>query len=401
MLAGVVEGDTALILAEVGGLLILLGLVARVATALRVASAPLFLLTGLIIGEGGVVDLDFSQPFIAVMAEVGAILLLLFLGLEFSATTIVEEARRHRTTAVVDLVLNATPGALCGYLLGWDAIAILAMAGVTYVSSSGIATQVAREMGWRNRPEWKSLVAILVLEDLAMAPYLPVLTAFGTAASLWWNLTGVTVGLAVVTILLVLGSRGIHIFSGLLKDDSGVALLLTTLGLALAAGGIAALLNFSSLVAAFLVGLLITGELAQSIRNRLRPLRDLFAAVFFVFFGFQTDPTDLPRSIPIAAVLVAVTWGTKVITVWYALGRSGATLQNRWLSALRGGSLLSARGEFSVAIGGLVIAMGIAPQEWRGLVAAYVILSAMSGPLVARLFDPEQDEPVVETHVPY
>lgn len=404
VIAAVVSGDTARIVLELGVLLLVLGAAARMAVALRIASAPLFLIVGLAFGDGGVVPIDFSEPLIGVFAEVGLILLLLFLGLEYSADTILFEVRTHRRTGLVDLVLNAVPGAVAGLMFGWDPLVVVAMAGVTYISSSGIATQVAREMGWRSRPEWKSLVAVLVLEDLVMAPYLPILSALGIATSLLLGLTGVAAGLLTVSILLFLGSRGIRVFSAVLKDDSGATLLLTTLGLALAVGGIAGLLNFSSAVAAFFIGLLITGEVADAIRNRLRPLRDVFAALFFVFFGLQTNLADIPSALVVGILLVAVTWVTKVGTVWFALGERripsepggdsnagdasvGSNSTQRWFCALRGGSVLSARGEFSIAIGALIVAFDAAPAQWQGIVATYVILSAVAGPLLAKLFD--------------
>jgi CPA2 family monovalent cation:H+ antiporter-2 len=385
--AALVEPETARIVAELGGVFVLLGIIARVAVKLHIASAPLFLLAGVGFGVGGVADLDFSQPFIGVAAEVGAIMLLLFLGLEFSAKTIVNEVRLHRKTAVVDLFLNATPGAVIALLLGWNVVFVVAMAGITYVSSSGIATQVAREMGWKSRPEWKSLVTILVLEDLVMAPYLPVLAAIGGAASFLSGAFGVGSGLFVVAVLLFVGARGGKPFAFLLKADSGASLLLTTFGLALFAGGVAAMFDFSSAVAAFFVGLLITGELAEAIRIRMAPLRDVFAAVFFVFFGLQTDPSDVVAKLPIAMILVLITWATKVATVYYALGQSGVTATHRRFCAFRGGSVLSARGEFSVAIAALVIGFAGSPEGLQGIVASYVLLSALVGPFVARFFD--------------
>lgn len=381
------EPETARIVAELGGVFVLLGIIARVAVKLHIASAPLFLLAGVGFGVGGVADLDFSQPFIGVAAEVGAIMLLLFLGLEFSAKTIVKEVRRHRKTAVVDLFLNATPGVVIALLLGWNVVFVVAMAGITYVSSSGIATQVAREMGWKSRPEWKSLVTILVLEDLVMAPYLPVLAAIGGAASFLSGAFGVGSGLFVVAVLLFVGARGGKPFAFLLKADSGASLLLTTFGLALFAGGVAAMFDFSSAVAAFFVGLLITGELAEAIRIRMAPLRDVFAAVFFVFFGLQTDPADVVAKLPIAMILVLITWATKVATVYYALGQSGVTATHRRFCAFRGGSVLSARGEFSVAIAALVIGFAGSPEGLQGIVASYVLMSALAGPFVARFFD--------------
>jgi CPA2 family monovalent cation:H+ antiporter-2 len=398
MIGAAVNPDTARVDAEVGGLLVVLGLVARIATKFHIASPPLYLLIGGAFGVGGLIELDFSQPFIEVSAEVGAILLLLFLGLEFSAKTIVAEARLHRKTALVDIALNGIPSAVFGLLMGWSPIVSLAMAGVTYISSSGIVVQVAREMRWKSRPEWKSLVTILVLEDLAMAPYLPVLAAAGGAAAFWSGAFGVGLGLSVVAILLFVGARGLKPFEKILRADAGSSLLLTTLGLALLAGGVAALFDFSSAIAAFFVGLLITGELAEAIRNRMAPLRDIFAAVFFVFFGFQTDPVKVLNEMPITIVLVAVTWLAKVATVYYSLDRSRLSSDQRKTCALRGGSLLSARGEFSLAIGVLVIGFDDTPSEFQAVVAAYVFMSAFVGPLIARFVDKKT---VVELPKPF
>jgi CPA2 family monovalent cation:H+ antiporter-2 len=157
--------------------------------------------------------------------------------------------------------------------------------------------------------------------------------------------------------------------------------------------------DFSSAVAAFLVGLLITGDVAEAIRKRMAPLRDVFAAVFFVFFGLQTNPADVLPALPIVLILVAITWVTKVATVYYALRQTGSDLTHRRMCALRGGSVLSARGEFSVAIGALVISLGIGPEGWQGLVATYVIVSALVGPFVARFFDQTEPAPDVSNPI--
>ena len=382
-------GDSvAMIILEIGALLIALGLLARVAAALRVSSVPLFLLVGLAVGKGGVVPFDLSQSFVQTAAEIGAILLLFFLGLEYSANQVVSEMRRHRTTALVDVLLNATPGALFALFMGWGPLAAVGLAGVTYVSSSGIVSQVARELGWRGKPEWNAMVSVLVLEDLVMAPYLPVLTALAGAASLAAGLTSVGIGLLVCALVLIIGLRERHVLNRLFDANAPAALLLTALGIALAAAGAATQFGFSSAVAAFLVGLLVTGEMAAAVRQRLAPLRDLFAAVFFVFFGLNTDPRTLPPVLLAALLLAIITIGTKILTVAYALRAARAPHDGHpWRSAMRGGALMGSRGEFSVVVAGLIAAAEFAPERWGGFVAAYVILTASIGPLLARAFD--------------
>ena len=296
--------------------------------------------------------------------------------------------RRQRRTALADLVLNAAPGAALAVASGWGWQVALALAGVTYVSSSGIVSQVAREMGWRGKGEYSVQVSMLVLEDLVMAPYLPVLASLAGAASLAAGLTSVGIGLLVVAFVLLAGVREIHLLNRLFDANAPGALLLTALGLALAVGGFAANVGFSSAVAAFLVGLLLTGDIAYAVRHRLAPLRDVFSAVFFIFFGLQTNPVTLRDALVPALILVVVTVITKILTVAYALRSSHIVSDGHpWRAALRGGSLMSARGEFSVVVATLALAIPGVPDEWSGLVAAYIIGTAIAGPLLARVFD--------------
>ena len=134
---------------------------------------PLYLLAGLVLGEGSAVSLDASTGFLAVGAELGLILLLLTLGLEFSADEFASVLRRHVPSGCVDLLLNATPGAVAGWLLFDSWTGALVMAGVTWVSSSGIVARVLSDLGRLANRETPSVLAILVLEDIAMAVYLP------------------------------------------------------------------------------------------------------------------------------------------------------------------------------------------------------------------------------------
>lgn len=385
--AGTAAG-IALTLLEVGILLLVLGLLSRMASSMRITSVPLFIVVGLAFGDEGLIPLNFSTAFVATAAEIGAILLLFFLGLEYSARQVVDEMRRQRRTALADLVLNAAPGAALAVASGWGWQVALALAGVTYVSSSGIVSQVAREMGWRGKGEYSVQVSMLVLEDLVMAPYLPVLASLAGAASLAAGLTSVGIGLLVVAFVLLAGVREIHVLNRLFDANAPGALLLTALGLALAVGGFAANVGFSSAVAAFLVGLLLTGDIAYAVRHRLAPLRDVFSAVFFIFFGLQTNPMTLQDAVVPAFILVVITIATKILTVAYALRASHIVSDGHpWRAALRGGSLMSARGEFSVVVATLALAIPGIPDVWSGLVAAYIIGTAIAGPLLARMFD--------------
>jgi CPA2 family monovalent cation:H+ antiporter-2 len=114
----------------------------------------------------------------------------------------------------------------------------------------------------------------------------------------------------------------------------------------------------------------------------LSPLRDLFAAVFFVFFGLSTDPADMPPVLLPAFGLAVLTMLTKVLTGYLAARRAGIALPGR----LRTGLGLMPRGEFSVVIAGLAVASGVEPRL-APLATAYVLITVVTGPLLARLPD--------------
>ena len=109
-----------------------------------------------------------------------------------------------------------------------------------------------------------------------------------------------------------------------------------------------------SAVGAFLVGIALSGPLAHTARDLLTPLRDLFAAVFFVFFGLQTDPGDLLPVAGIAAALAAAGIATKAATGWIAGARAGLSPTAR----IRAGAALMPRGEFNIVIAGLALGGG-------------------------------------------
>ena len=154
------------------------------------------------------------------------------------------------------------------------------------------------------------------------------------------------------------------------------------LGLTLFVAGVAAKLQVSAAVGAFLVGIALGGPVAHHATEILSPLRDLFAAVFFVFFGLATNPAAMPPVLLPALGLAAVTMSTKVLTGWFAAKRVGVAVPGR----LRAGLALMPRGEFRSSLPGWrsppAYSRGLAP-----LATAYVLITVVTGPALARLPD--------------
>lgn len=370
-------------LIELGAIILALGLLGAVSVRFSISPIPLYLIAGLAFGSGGILPLTDSEEFVSIGAEVGVILLLFTLGLEYTADELVGTLRTSAPVGLADLALNAAPGVIAALLLGWGPVAAVAMGGITYVTSSGITAKVIGDLGWLGNKETPAVLSILVFEDLAMAAYLPILTALLAGAGLLGGAAALGIAAATITAILFVALRHGTLVERFVASPSEEVLLLKVLGLTLLVAGIAQQLQVSAAVGAFLVGIALSGSLAHTAQKLLAPLRDLFAAVFFVFFGLHTDPADLPPVLGIAAALALVGVLTKMGSGWVTARRAGVAVAGR----LRAGAALVPRGEFNIVIAGLAVSAGIS-ANLGPLAAAYVLILAVAGPLLARGAEP-------------
>jgi K+:H+ antiporter subunit KhtU len=372
--------DTWLLFLELGGVIVLLALVARLAVHWSLSPIPLYLVAGLTLGEGGIIKLVTSENFVSIGADLGVILLLLMMGLEYTASELISSLKTTAGVGVIDFALNYTPGFLAGLILGLGVIPSLFLGGVTYISSSGVAAKLLIDLEWMGNRETPMVLSLLVFEDLAMAVVLPILGGIALGGAVSGVLMSVPLALIVVGAILLTAHRHGERLSQLAFSSSDEVNLLTVLGITLVVSGLTERLHVSAAVGAFLVGISLSGHAAQRARELLTPLRDLFAGVFFVFFGLQTDPGDLPAvAIPVL-VLAAVTASTKLYVARWA----GQRLAISRRGYRRAGAILLARGEFSIVMAGLGVAAG-SPPELAAVAAGYVLIMATAGPIAARL----------------
>jgi monovalent cation:H+ antiporter-2, CPA2 family len=375
---------TALALIQLGAVFFSLGVLGRIAAKIGMSPIPLYLLGGLVFGDGGIVELHEVDEFIHLASEIGVVLLLLLLGLEYSAAELVTGMRRSWPAGLLDIALNATPGVIVALLLDLGATGAIAMAGVTYISSSGIVAKVLNDLGRLGNRETPVVLSILVFEDLAMAGYLPVLTAVLAGVGFVAGLQTLGIALIAITVVLVVALRYGKYVSAVVASDDREIFLLKLLGAALLVAGIASAVQVSAAVGAFLLGIAISDSTAHNATKILEPLRDLFAAMFFVLFGLSTDPASIPPVLGWAVLLAVITTATKIATGWWAAARSGAT----GLGRARAGAALVAHGEFSIVIAGLAVAAGAVPDGFAALATTYVLLMAVIGPVAARVVEP-------------
>ncbi len=371
VLTAVASSPTSILtLIELGAMLLGLGITAFVAHRLKFSVVPFYLLIGLFLGKGGFFPLELSEDFLNTGAQLGAIALLLMLGLEYSGRELIGAFLERRSVGPIDILANFVPGAIIGLLLGWGMLGALVLGGITFVSSSGIAAQLIKDTGWRQSELAKRVTSVLVFEDIMLAPYLPLLTAMVLNLGVIAGVVSISIALTITGIVLLIATRQQNALAKVMSVSSQ-GLLLTVFGSALLAAGLAESVGFSSAVAAFLVGLLLTGEVAAAVRIRLSPLRDLFAAIFFVFFGLSIDPAAVWAALPLGVLLAVLGAAGKLATGW-ATTRG----MNDQLAWLRAAAFLTPRGEFS-----LVIA-GIASVTWFGenlaaITLAYVLVTTV------------------------
>lgn len=370
--------DASRLFIELGFAIVGLAFLARMANRWGFSAIPLYLLAGLAFGNGGIAPLPLSHDFIHVGAEIGVLLLLFMLGLEYTGQQLAENLRVGFAAGAVDFLLNFLPGFCTGLLLGWKILPAVLLGGVTYISSSGIIAKVLGELGRLNSAETAPILSILVLEDLAMAVYLPFVGALLGGGNATTVAVSVCLAVTVVCVALVAAIRYGRQISIFAAHESDEIILLTILGAVLLVAGVAQRFQVSAAIGAFLVGIAVSGPMAEQSHRLFSPLRDLFAATFFFFFGLQIDPATLPGELPLAGGLAAVTAFTKIMTGVWATRKATADRRKR----IWAGAALVARGEFSIVIAGL----GVALESRLGpLSAAYVLLMALLGPLLARL----------------
>ncbi|MGJ6124110.1 cation:proton antiporter [Mycolicibacterium sp. Y3] len=368
---------SAALLLELGIVLAVLTVLGAAARRFALSPIPLYLAAGLALGEGGVAHIPAADEFVTTGASIGVVLLLLTLGLEFSIGEFAASLRHHLPSAWVDLVLNAVPGAIAGWLLGLDGVGILALAGVTYISSSGVIARLLDDLRRLGNRETPAVLSILVLEDFAMAAYLPLLAVLAAGGSWAHALFGMGVAVSALVLAFVASYRWGHLVGRLVAHPDNEQLLLRIMGLTLIVAALAEFIHASAAVGAFLVGLTLTGEAADRARMVLSPLRDLFAAIFFLAIGVSVNPGDLVPMLPAALALAVVTAGTKVATGMFAARRDQVARPGQ----LRAGTALIVRGEFSLVIIGLV---GATLPALEAIATPYVFILAIAGPVLTR-----------------
>lgn len=356
-------------------------LLARTGVRIGLPTIPLFVLAGILLGPHTPGIELFSNPDeLRLLAELGLVFLLFYLGLEFSLEDLIDGGRRLALAGGAYLLLNVGGGFLFGLALGWGVAEALVLAGVMGISSSAIVSKLLIELGRLGSRETPLIFGIILVEDLFLAFYLALLApviggAEGAGEVLLTTATSFGFLLALAAVARWGGPR----IARLIDDPDDELLIIGFTGLAVLTAGLAAALGVSDAIGALMAGLILgaTG-VAGRVKDLVRPLRDAFGAIFFFAFGLAISPAALASvALPvIAAVLITVVLNLAAGAVAAKLhGFDGEAAASIGLTVL-------ARGEFALVLAAMATAAGLDPRL-GAFVAAYVLVLAILGPLMA------------------
>ncbi|MFP8952238.1 cation:proton antiporter [Natrialbaceae archaeon A-arb3/5] len=296
-----------------------------------------------------------ETDFIHLGAELGIVLLLFFLGLEFNLDRLIAARDRIGKAGTVDLIINFGAGLVLGWVLFGEFLPAFLTAGIVYISSSAIITKSLIDLGWIANDEADPMLGTLVYEDLFIAVYLAVASALVLGGGDIGEAAGqIGIAMAFILVLLALVYLGTEWFQRSLETDSHEFVVIRALGITVLVSGAALALGVSEAVAAFFVGMAFSStDHVHELETLLEPVRDTFAAVFFFWIGLITDPGVFADAFVLAAIAAAVvlTAPTKLVSGY--LGGRIYDLDER--RSVRVGLGMTTRGEFSLIIASIAI----------------------------------------------
>ncbi len=273
-----------------------IALSAVLAEKTRLFFAPFYILTGLLLGPGGL-NWVSNTEVISLLGEIGVVFLLFFLGLEFSLHNLLQQKKAMLSAGLVDFLINFGLGFGLGMLLGLTVLQSLAVAGAVYMSSSGIITKSLLELQVSKNPEGHLIMGIMIFEDLVMILFLAIISSgFAAGAALRWTDVLLQLGKALLycAAILLFAKYGKGFLSRVLNIKKSELLLLVFFGLVLLVTAVGQFFGVSAALSAFFLGMAFSEtDNVKNIEHHTIVFRDLFGSVFYFSFGMALTLSDL------------------------------------------------------------------------------------------------------------
>ncbi len=342
-----------------------------------------YLVAGLMVGPYVPFPLVAGLDRIHKLSELGVILLMFALGLEFRVRKLVRLAPTAGFITVVQVGLLIWLGYVVGLEFGWTTLesvfagAILSISSTTIIAKAFAEQKVGQELS-------ELVFGIALFEDLAAVIILTVLTAVATGDGLTARMLVETVGRLVLFLAALVGAgmllapRAIRLAARLDHDEP---LIVAAVGICFAFAMAAEMAGYSVALGAFLAGVMVaeSGE-GERVEPLVAPLRDIFGAVFFVSVGMMLNPADLARYWPALAALVAVVIIGKLAGVGIASLLCGNSTRN----SVEAGMAMAQIGEFSFIIAGAGVQHAATREFLYSLAIAVSAITTFTTPFMIR-----------------
>ena len=330
-----------------------------------------------------------EQTDIEVWGEIGVIFLMFGLGLEFSFRKIATVGGSAFTIAITVMAAMLFIGAGVGHLMGWGRMDCIFLGGMLSMSSTMIIMKAYEEYGLKEEGFAQMVLGALVIEDIAGIFMLVVLSTISVSQNVSGIALAEKLGILIVYLIIWL-LLGIYLIPTLLKKVerflNDELLVVVSLAICLLNVVIANYIGFSSALGAFLAGSILAGTVkGEHIEHLLKPIKDLFGAIFFVSVGMLIQPSLLVEYIVPILILSAVTIAGQKLFATVGILLSGQNLY----TAVRGGSSMVQIGEFSFIVATLGMSLDVINEHLYPIIVCVSVLTAFVTPVFIRLSERE------------
>ncbi|MFN3455691.1 MAG: cation:proton antiporter [Pseudobdellovibrio sp.] len=347
-----------------------------------------YLIAGILVGPHvPIIPTVQDTESVKVWAEIGVIVLLFGLGLEFNIKKLAQTGKSASITAIVEVIFMLMAGYLFGKVMGWSNLDSLFLGGILSVSSTTIIIRAFEELNLKSQKFVSLVFGVLIVEDIVAILLLVLLSTVAISK----NLSGVDLavsGLRLGFFLILWFVVGIFLLPTFLKKIkvylNDETTLVISLGLCLLMVIIATYVGFSPALGAFVMGLLLaeTKE-GPRIEKLIHPIKDLFAAVFFVSVGMLIDPQVLLHHGPEILLITAITILGKLISSSIGAMLSGVSFRQ----SMQTGMSLSQIGEFSFIIATLGVSLKVTSDFLYPIAVSVSVLTTFTTPYLIKNSD--------------
>ncbi len=353
----------------------------RLGKLIGVPAIPVYMVVGLLAAPAsGISPIPVHSADIELLAIIGLLFLLFSLGLEFDVDEFFGNVRPLLLSGGTRLLINVGSGFAFGMMVGWGTREALIIAGMVATSSSAMVTKLLIELRRLANRETPVILGIAVVEDVFIAIYLAIAgVVLGDQTDGWSIVLELVLSFTFLVAMFALARYGGKLVGRLIQTRDDELFTILFFGLVVAFGGIGDLLGVSDAIGAFLLGLVLGATRFRArIEQLALPLRDLFAAFFFLNFGLSLDPSDF------GSVIAPVTAAVLMTLVLNTAGGQLIAWINRLSPAegLNVSAMLTTRGEFALILATLAAAAGL-DSRLTPFAGLYVLVMAILGPVLA------------------